>query len=364
MDANFTQKFQTSLLSWYHKNKRDLPWRRTSDPYKIWISEVILQQTRIDQGTPYYERFVKRFPAVESLAKASLDEVLKVWEGLGYYTRARNLHKAAQEIVEKYNGKIPEDSDSVLKLPGFGPYTAAAVLSIAYNKDHALVDGNVIRVLTRLFAIRKDSKEATTKKELWKTAQELLPPGKARDYNQALMELGALVCTPTNPSCTTCPVSSLCQAYQLGIQNQLPIKSPKKEKPHYDIAVGVVEKNGKVLLIQRPEKGLLGGMWEFPGGRREKETLARCCQREIQQKTGLTVYAEAKPLCVVEHVYSHFSITLYAYPCRVVKGETLKKQAKWIPIKELFKRAIHTSNLKVMDAWKKHKQNKKLSEYK
>ncbi len=363
METAFIRQFQNSLLFWYTKNKRDLPWRKTSNPYKIWISEVILQQTRIDQGTPYYERFVKQFPTVESLAKASLGEVLKAWEGLGYYTRARNLHKAAQEIVEKYEGKIPENYETALKLPGFGPYTAAAVLSIAYNKDHALVDGNVIRVLTRLFAIRKDPKEMTTKKELWKTAQELLPSGKARDYNQALMELGALVCTPANPSCTTCPVQSLCQAYKLGIQEQLPVKSPTKEKPHYEVAVGIVEKSGKILLIQRPEKGLLGGMWEFPGGRREKETLIQCCQREIQEKTGLRVYAEPKPLCVIEHVYSHFSITLYAYLCQVVKGETLKKQARWIPMEELAKRAIHTSNLKVLGAWKKHKQNKKLSEY-
>ncbi|MEK6962939.1 MAG: A/G-specific adenine glycosylase [Nanoarchaeota archaeon] len=355
MDNDFVLKLQTKLLSWYHKNKRDLPWRRTSDPYKIWISEAILQQTRIDQGTPYYERFVKQFPTVQDLAKASLQDVLKMWEGLGYYSRARNLHKAAQIIVNEHQGKIPQEYVQAIDLPGFGPYTTAAVLSIAYNQDHAVLDGNVIRVLSRVFAIRENPNETVTKKKLWEKAQELLPLGKARDYNQAVMELGALICSPQKPSCESCPVKTMCQAYKLGIQEQLPVKSPKKEKPHYEIAVGLVEKSGKVLLIQRPEKGLLGGMWEFPGGKREKESLVECCRREIQEKTGLAVKVEEE-LCIVEHVYSHFSITLHAHRCTPLRMTKTSSNSRWVLYNDIKKYPIHTSNQKVLKAFQKHKQ--------
>ncbi len=358
----FIQTFQEKILLWYSKYKRNLPWRKTKDPYKIWISEAILQQTRIDQGMPYYERFVKQFPTVYILAKASLQEVLKAWEGLGYYSRARNLHKAAQIIVEKYQGKIPNDYETILNLPGFGPYTAAAVLSIAYNKDHAVLDGNVIRVLARLFAIREDPKETATKKKLWKLAQELLPPGKAKDYNQAMMELGALVCTPQNPSCGTCPLNRFCKAYQQGIQEKLPVKSPKKEKPHYEIAVGIIERNGQVLLLQRPEQGLLGGMWEFPGGKREKESLVECCRREIQEKTGLAVKIEEE-LCIIEHVYSHFSIRLHAYRCKPLRMPLINSKSRWVSYADIQKYPIHTSNQKVLKAWQKHRRHKKLTEY-
>lgn len=358
----FPQEFSKKLLAWYSKNKRDLPWRKTHDPYKIWISEVVLQQTRIDQGTPYYKRFVKRFPTVESLAAASLQEVLKMWEGLGYYSRARNAHKAAQEVVEKYGGKIPTNHETMLKLPGFGPYTTAAVLSIAYNQDHALVDGNVIRVLTRIFAIHKDPKETPTKKQIWKVAQELLPSGKAREYNQAIMELGALICTPQKPRCNVCSVSKLCKAYLQGIQEKLPIKSLKKEKPHYEIAVGIVENKGKILLIQRAEKGLLGGLWEFPGGKQEHESLTECCQREILEKTRLAVKVQEE-ICIVQHVYSHFSITVHAYLCGLLHEDTLSKKSLWVPYDEVKRYPIHMSNQKVLKAWQKHKRNKKLTEY-
>ncbi len=200
--------FSSDLLDWYRKNKRDLPWRDCGDPYKIWISEIMLQQTRVDQATPYYYRFIERFPTVQKLAEAEIHDVLMAWEGLGYYSRARNLHMAAKEIMEKFNGTIPETWDEITQLKGIGPYTASAILSIAFNKKYAVVDGNVIRVLTRYFGIEDDVRLTSVKNRIQESSDELIDEQFPGDFNQALMELGAIVCTPANPNCDSCPVSS------------------------------------------------------------------------------------------------------------------------------------------------------------
>ena len=262
---------QRKLLSWYARNKRDLPWRRTKDPYRIWVSEVMLQQTQVDTVIPYYERWMKRFPTINALAKASLDEVLKVWEGLGYYARARNLHKAAKLIREEHKGKFPDSYEEIHRLPGIGDYTAGAISSIAFNLPTPVLDGNVTRVLCRLFAIRQDPKSPKTQEKLWRLAGSLLPKKNPGDFNQALMELGALVCLPELPRCLFCPLPSACEARKIGLELSLPVRTQKKPLPTVSVSVALLWKDGKLLIQRRPEQGLLGGLWEFPGGKIEKE---------------------------------------------------------------------------------------------
>jgi A/G-specific adenine glycosylase len=314
------RSFSTRLLTWYEKHQRDLPWRRTRDPYRIWISEMLLQQTQVATVIPYYERFIARFPTVEALAAAPLDDVLKTWEGAGYYARARNLHRAAQEIVQTHGGKFPRTVEALLELPGIGRYTAGAIASIAFNRDAPVLDGNVIRVLCRYFGLRGDPRTNATRAELWKIAEDLIPTGRARDFNQALMDLGATVCLPRNPRCALCPVRRGCTANKLGLQNELPTKRAKRELPHYEIGVGIIWKRGRILIQRRPPEGLLGGLWEFPGGKREKhESLAHCVHREVREEVGIEVKVGAER-AVVDHGYSHFSITMHAFDCDYVAG--------------------------------------------
>ncbi|MBI3913813.1 MAG: A/G-specific adenine glycosylase, partial [Chloroflexi bacterium] len=268
---NRKSEISSRLLAWYAKHKRDLPWRRDAhNPYRVWISETLLQQTQVTTVIPYYKKFLERFPSVRVLARARLDTVLKVWEGAGYYARARNLHRAAKEIVKRCGGKIPGTVEELRKLPGIGRYTAGAVASIAFGRDVPVVDGNVARVLCRYFAIRQPPKETRTQKELWARAEELLPRGHAGDFNQALMELGATLCKPRQPLCAQCPLARGCTARRLGIQAKLPTKAKKKKLPHYEIGVGVIWKEKQILIAKRFANDLLGGLWEFPGGKRKR----------------------------------------------------------------------------------------------
>ncbi len=315
------QAFQTDLLGWYRTHKRQMPWRDHPDPYYVWVSEIMLQQTRVDQATPYFERFVETFPTLEALAAAPLDQVLLCWEGLGYYARARNFHRAAQEVVEKHGGTIPSDYESFRALPGVGPYTAAAVLSIAYGKPHAALDGNVIRVLARAFALPDDVKRPATRRLLQTLADSLLPHSDPGDANQALMELGARVCTPAHPACPKCPLRGACMAYQRGIPTAFPVATPKAPTPHYDVAVGLLrDADGRLLIQRRPENGLLGGLWEFPGGKVEAgETPQAACAREFSEELGVDV-AVGPLVARVAHAYTHFRVTLHAFECRVQKG--------------------------------------------
>ena len=260
------QDIATHLLRWYRKKGRDLPWRRTSDPYAIWVSEIMLQQTQVATVIPYYEKFMATFPTTSDLTHAPLGAVLKVWEGLGYYARARNLQKAARIISDQYDGKMPEDIEALTSLPGIGRSTAGAIISIAYGKKAPILDGNVRRVICRLFAIRQNPSLAPVQKKLWNISESLVPEKNPRCFNQALMDLGAMICTPKNPDCTACCLRSLCLAYSKGLQKTLPVKSPGRKVPHYHIAAGVIWRGGKILITQRPAEGLLGGLWEFPGG--------------------------------------------------------------------------------------------------
>ena len=345
--------FRTALLAWYGANKRSLAWRDSDDPYHVWISEIMLQQTRVDQMDNYFTRFIERFPALEDLAAAQEADVLKVWEGLGYYARARNMHKAAQLIVAEHGGRVPNTYEELIALPGIGEYTAAAVSSIAFDRDHAVLDGNVVRVLCRLLRIEEDPRRAATKTQLISASQRLLQPGRAGDFNQGMMELGARVCTPQKPHCHTCPVGALCRAKaELDDPTSLPFKAPKKEKPHYPVAAGLIWKGDQVLIAQRPRDGMLGGLWEFPGGKREEgESLQECLRREIREELDFEIEV-GEVLCSVDHAYSHFSITLYALSARYKGGEPKAigcADWRWVYPEELDDFAFPRSDRKVIE---------------
>ncbi|MFP4056441.1 MAG: A/G-specific adenine glycosylase, partial [Candidatus Brocadiia bacterium] len=238
------------LLAWYGKAKRQLPWRDTRDPYRVWLAEVMLQQTRVDTVIPYYGRFLARFPTLASVAEASCDEVLELWAGLGYYARARSFHAAARQVVRAHGGQVPRDPGALRALPGVGPYTAAAVLSIAYGVPVAAVDGNVARVLCRLFGLDGDPRASAPGKRLRALAEQLLPRSRPGDFNEAMMELGATLCTPRRPACDACCAAELCEARRRGRQDELPARARRKPVPHYDVAVGLVWRRGKLLLTK------------------------------------------------------------------------------------------------------------------
>ncbi|HNS52407.1 MAG TPA: A/G-specific adenine glycosylase [Anaerolineae bacterium] len=309
------------LLQWYEPKRRALPWRNTRNPYAIWVAEVMLQQTRTETVIPYYERFLTRFPTVASLANAPLSEVLKAWEGLGYYARARNLHAAAQRLTLEQGGQVPDDVEALLRLPGVGAYTAAAIASIAFGQDVIALDGNLRRVLCRVFGIDDDPGRPNTQARLIGLAHEMLPPGFAGELNQALMDLGAGTCLPAHPRCLICPLVGLCEAQGEGIQELLPIRATRKTRPHRDVTAGVIrDPEGRFLITQRPLDAMLGGLWEFPGGkRRPGEELADCLKREIGEELEIEIEV-GRLLCTVEHGFTHFQMTLYAFDCRWLAG--------------------------------------------
>jgi len=352
------RELQTRLLRWYAHNQRDLPWRGESDPYKIWVSEVMLQQTQVNAVIPYYRRFLVKFPSVESLAAADLAGVLKVWEGLGYYARARNMHKAAQEIVRKYGGQLPADAKTLKTLPGFGEYTAGAVASLAFGEAVPAIDGNVKRVLSRLFAIEDEIGGQAARQKIKSLALELVQsaPNPA-NWNQTLMELGALLCTPAKPRCSLCPAAKdgLCQARNLGIADSLPVKRRKKALPHFDVAAGVIYKNGdrkQFLIAQRPAEGMLGGLWEFPGGKQEPgESLPQCLRREIQEELALEITV-AEEITVVKQTFTHFKITLHAFAATIQAGTPQKigvDDWAWVSLADLPNYAFGRSDRKVIE---------------
>jgi len=334
----YPNDFATRLLEWYAAQARDLPWRHSRDPYAIWVAEIMLQQTQVETAIPYFERFMARFPTVQALAAASLDDVLKAWEGLGYYARARNLHAAARRVVAEYGGRIPADAEALAQLPGIGRYTAGAILSIAFNRDTPALDGNVRRVLCRVLHIIEDPRKPRVERRLWHLAAQLVPPGRAGDYNQALMDLGATICTPRAPLCSICPVADLCQARRLGDQESLPVKAPRRALPHYDVTAGVIWRDGRVLLAQRLPDRLLGGLWEFPGGKREPgEALEECLRREVREELGIEIEVGALLMTLV-HAYTHFRITLHVFTCRHTGGEAQALDVaawRWVALDEL-----------------------------
>jgi A/G-specific adenine glycosylase len=317
---NHKSAISRRLLDWYKTDARQLPWRGHPDPYAVWVSEIMLQQTRVETVIPYFERWMARLPTLESLAVATQMEVLALWEGLGYYSRARNLHQAAQIVQVEFRGEIPQDVKSLRRLPGIGRYTAGAIASIAFGKDEPTLDGNIRRVLARLFDLRLPARSGEGERLLWGLAAAHLPTGKAREYNQALMDLGATICTRT-PNCRRCPLSGDCRAYALGVQAERPVTTSKPRMPHYTVTAAVIHRDGQVLIAQRPPDGLLGGLWEFPGGKLEPgELLASGLQREIREELGVEV-GIGEPLGIYRHAYTHFRVTVHAYICELVTGE-------------------------------------------
>jgi A/G-specific adenine glycosylase len=298
----------------------------------------MLQQTRVETVIPYFLRWLQRFPTIEALAAASLQEVLSAWEGLGYYGRARNLHRAAQLVVQEYQGQLPAEAHLLRKLPGIGRYTAAAIASIAFSQDEPTLDGNIRRVLARFFDVEEDARSVEGERRLWLLAEQNLPKGHAGAYNQALMDLGATVCTPKAPACAQCPLGQACLARQLGIQEQRPVMLPKPAIPHYIVTAAVISRGDRVLIACRPPQGLLGGLWEFPGGKQQEgEDLAGCLRREICEELGADV--EVGPqLGVYRHAYTHFRVTLHAFRCKLIGGEPHPIQAaelRWVLAGEL-----------------------------
>ncbi len=345
---------RASLLKWYSRCGRTLPWRNHPDPYAIWISEIMLQQTQVKTVLPYFQRWMEHFPTVESLAMADQTAVLKQWEGLGYYARARNLHRTAQIIAEEYGGQFPRSFDEVLALPGIGRTTAGGILSSAFNQSTAIVDGNVKRVLARLTAL--DRPPAKAMDRLWEISEAVLDPDNPRDFNQALMDLGATLCTAKNPACLICPWRSHCAAYNLGTQLELPMREAKAPLPHKIIGVAVIwNDQGKILIDRRPQKGLLGGLWEFPGGKLEEgETLEDCVAREVQEELAIEIEVGEK-IMTLDHAYTHFKVTLNVFRCKHLTGEpqTIEcDEVRWVELNELDQFPFPKANGQIIDALK------------
>ncbi len=353
IDTHTVRRIRRALLAWYARNARELPWRRSRHPYPVWVAEIMLQQTRIEQGRPYFERFMEAFPTVEALASASEDAVLKLWEGLGYYARARNLHRAARLIAHERGGEFPETAEAWQALPGIGRYTAGAIASIAFGEAVPVVDGNVKRVLSRLFDIATPIGLAATERRLWALAGALVSPRRPGDFNQALMELGAIVCTPRVPSCTSCPVRGVCEAFARGTQAERPARQKKPATPHHELVVAAIAENGRFLLGKRPPSGLLGGLWEFPGGKVETgETHEQALTRVIRDELGVEICVGGLA-AVVNHAYSHFKVTLNVYRCTMRSGSprpVSHSELKWVPRAGFGRYAFPKANLKFLKA--------------
>jgi len=324
-------QFRRQLLRWFRQFQRDLPWRRSKDPYRIWLSEIMLQQTRVAAAIPYYERFLLQFPDVRTLAEAPPDDVLRLWSGLGYYSRARNLQQAAQQITAKHRGFFPSVYDDVLALPGIGAYTVAAILSIAFDAKHAVLDGNVARVIARIGAIRGDLRKGERWQSLQKFADRLLDEKTPGDWNQAMMELGATVCTPKSPQCLLCPVAKSCESRKLGIQEEIPEKRKKRAAVEIELAAAVfLDAKGRTLLLPPPEKSttkpmadeiatLVSRMWHFPTisvKTNAKAELSYFLSKLFQTKTGITFQLE--PLRTAKHCVTYRDITVFPF-CILMK---------------------------------------------
>ncbi|EGK11201.1 A/G-specific adenine glycosylase [Desmospora sp. 8437] len=339
-EEDWIQAVREKLLDWYDRNRRDLPWRENKDPYRIWVSEIMLQQTRVDTVIPYYERFMSLFPTPGELAAAEEDEVIKAWEGLGYYSRARNLHTAVKEVVETYGGKVPDDPAAVSRLKGVGPYTAGAILSIAYNRPVPAVDGNVFRVLSRWFALRDDVTRTSTRRKFEELDRLLIPEDRPGDFNQALMELGALICIPVSPACADCPVQGECQAHHDGIQAELPVKTRGKPPVPVRMTFGWIMNGTRVLLQRRPSEGLLGGMWGLPSVETlPEEPVPGGTLRDHWAGLGLNLELGAV-VGELEHVFSHrrWFVTLVQGLCSA--EESLPEDCRWVEENELERYAL------------------------
>jgi A/G-specific adenine glycosylase len=350
--------FQDLLLTWFERNMRELPWREDRDPYKIWVSEIMLQQTQVNTVIPYFNRFMAAFPTLQDLADAEEDKVLKHWEGLGYYSRARNLHAAVKEVQERYEGQVPQTRKEISSLKGVGPYTAGAILSIAFGQREHAVDGNVMRVISRLFEIDQDIQKPKTRKIFEELVKQLIPEN-ASYFNQGLMELGALVCTPQSPSCQHCPVQSCCSSFAKQTQLNYPVKTKKKQSPLHKMVAGVLMQDNQVLIRQRPSEGLLARLYEFPNLEWEEDPQKAICQH-LFNAYQLKAYP-LKTLESVSHVFTHlkWEITVYLLAIendryaeegehQTEKGEHQREKSLWVRLSDLEQYAFPVSHQKIL----------------
>ena len=333
-DPSGIRRVRAPLLAWYDAHQRDLPWRHSRDPYAIWISEAMLQQTRVETVIPYWERFLETFPTVESLATAEIDDVYAVWTGLGYYSRARNLKHAAETIVAEHDGALPDTAEGLETLKGIGRYTAGAVASIAFGREAPLVDGNVIRVFARLLGIREDSASKAVVDRMWDEAAALVVGERPGDLNQAIMELGATLCTPRNPSCLICPIREACDAAAAGDAETLPIKRKKTKQTKMRAVAAWLERDGRILVVRRPEEGLMAGLWELPGGEIEiREEAKDRLPHVLRERVGLEIHG-AESVGSVEHLFTHRRLTLDVFRARLSPGGRVRRSGytahKWI----------------------------------
>ncbi len=346
------KSLQQKLLSWFAENKRLLPWRDSPDWYKIWISEVMLQQTQVEQVVPYYLRFIRKFNNVNQLAGATEEEVLKVWEGLGYYSRARNLHRSAKIIVNEHQCRLPRNLDKLKKLPGFGPYTTNAVLSIAFNQSYGIVDGNIKRVISRLYTLSEDIRRPSSHKKIQNLMDSLLPPGKSGLFNEAMMELGALVCQPAKPGCAECPLNKNCLAYQQGIEKDLPYRSKGEKIPTYESVAFIIRHGDEYLLVKRGSEGMLGGMWEFPTFRLQKGDTLKQFEESLFSRKPFNQTIRKKYWPPINHSYTHFKLILHSvlminvWPDFPLEGY---KEYRWKSLKALKKLPLHKAIWKVLE---------------
>lgn len=364
------------LVMWHDANQRALPWRATEagarNAYAVWVAEMMLQQTRVSVVEEYFRRWMERFPTIAALAASDLDDVLKVWEGLGYYARARNLHKAAQIVMEQHGGELPADAAALQALPGIGRYSSGAILSLAHNQPAPLLDGNVKRVLARLLDLSLPVDQPAGERILWEVAERLvqsapldaLDTGRYGALNEALMELGALICTPQSPRCLHCPVQTHCLALARGTVAERPVRTPRKSTPHYDVAAGVIWQGepfaSRLLIAQRPAEGLLGGLWEFPGGKWEAQDgvdtsgapdLRATLRREINEELAIEIDV-GEEVAQVKHAFTHFRITLHAFHARHISGEPQAigvADWRWIEFEEVEAYAMGKADREIND---------------
>ncbi|WP_257008318.1 A/G-specific adenine glycosylase [Bacillus sp. FJAT-45350] len=348
LDFNIN-RFQDNLITWFEQQQRDLPWRENQDPYRVWVSEIMLQQTRVETVIPYFNNFVEQFPTIDALAEADEERVLKAWEGLGYYSRVRNLQTAVKEVKEEYGGKVPNTRKEISKLKGVGPYTAGAILSIAYGKPEHAVDGNVMRVLSRVLLVREDIAKVKTRKIFEEAVSGLISEEKPSQFNQGLMELGALICTPTSPGCLLCPVREHCRAYHEGVQNELPIKAKKKKPKKKEMAAIVLQDGeGNILIHRRGEDGLLARLWEFPN----HETIHSENQKDelkqfLHESYDVQGIVEENFL-IVEHVFSHLIWHITVYKGTVLKKGSTGENLRWVQKKDLENHPFPVSHQKII----------------
>ena len=341
-----------AFLGWFAINARPLPWRQGYDPYQVWLSEIMLQQTQMDRGVIYFKRWVERFPGVEAVAAASEEEILKCWEGLGYYSRARHLLATAKRIVQAHAGRVPDTLPELLALPGIGQYTARAILSIAFQRDYPVVDGNVERLFARLFAIDEPLKSTAVRARIGDLADSLLPRGQAREWNQALMELGALVCVRGAPNCQLCPATTACQSFQTGSTLTRPVGSAARKTVPVRRVTAVIVDNGKIYVQQRAPGSRWAFLWEFPGSRLEEgEEPAEVLAGKIQQETGLPVAIES-PLPTVTHNYTKYRATIHPFLCRLQGAPPPEPNriCRWLPLNDLNDLAFSSGHRQVIDS--------------